>query len=118
MADYKLKNDVEPHILTPEEREKGRHKGHEMRRLKKSLKESLIEVLESKNPKTNMTYQEMITKGLLKGATKGNSSNYRVIAEMLEEIEKDVITTPPLKIEIVKDNADLEKAMYEADEED
>ena len=55
------------------------------RREKATMKKTLQMLLEMEN-KNGQTYKELATLGLLKGAMKGNSQNYRVILETLGEL--------------------------------
>lgn len=99
---------------------KGGKASGEARRLKKSLKLALKELLEEEvkdkqGRGTGKTYQELVNIGLLKGAMKGNANNYKVIAEMLGELnqeQNDNKATPVINLNIV-DNSNLEKTMYE-----
>lgn len=83
------------------------------RREKATLKKTLETLLEMTNKETGQTYQEEVTIGLIKGAKLGKAENYKLIAQMLGEMENDIsTTTPEVKIEIV-DHSNLEKQMYE-----
>ena len=85
----------------------------ETRRKKATLKKTLETLLEMTNKETGQTYQEEVTIGLIKGAKLGKAENYKLIAQMLGEMENDIsTTTPEVKIEIV-DHSNLEKQMYE-----
>ena len=81
---------LKPRNLTTEEAtEMGRKGGIASgiaRREKKTMRETLIECLKMTN-KDGKTYQELATIGLLKGAMKGDSRNFRIIMEALGEIE-------------------------------
>lgn len=107
------------HKLTLEEQSAGGKASGEARRLKKSFKLALRELLEEevkdKNGKgTGKTYQDLVNLGLLKGAMKGNAYNYRTMLETIGELEpsKTELTLPKLQIEVV-DNSNLEEVMYE-----
>lgn len=84
-----------------------------VRQEKKKMKELLEMMLETKNDK-GITYGELATLGLIKGAIQGNARNYETIVTMLGEapnnelIDKEEKT---LQIEIV-DNSNLEEFMY------
>ena len=90
----------------------------EARRLKKTFKLALRELLEEEVIKdgkpTGKTYQDLVNLGLLKGAMKGNAYNYRTMLETIGELEpsKTELTLPKLQIEVV-DNSNLEEVMYE-----
>ena len=82
-----LNNGNEQHELTEEELRKGGIKSGEARRKKATM----LSVLESTLDKTNaegLTYRELVTLGLMKGAIKGNSENYKVINQLMEQKEK------------------------------
>lgn len=83
------------------------------RREKATMKKTL-EMLLNEKDKEGKTYKELTTLGLLKGAIGGKAENYKVIVEMLGELENNT-TTPDININIV-DNSSLEKALYEGDE--
>lgn len=83
------------------------------RREKATMKKTL-EMLLNEKDKEGITYKELTTLGLLKGAIGGKAENYKVIVEMLGELENNT-TTPDININIV-DNSSLEKSLYEGDE--
>lgn len=58
----------------------------EARKEKATMKKTLEMLLETKN-KNGQTYKELATLGLLKGAIKGNPQNYKMIVELLGELE-------------------------------
>lgn len=59
----------------------------EARRKKKAMREMLETCLEMENDK-GMTYRQLATMGLIKGAIKGNAQNYRTILETLGELKE------------------------------
>ena len=69
----------------------------EAKRRKKTMKEMLREMLEETATKDGKSYMELATLGLIKGAVKGDSRNYKVMLETLgeynntEESKKDGI---------------------------
>lgn len=72
------------------------------RRKKATMKVTLEKILDEKYKNTGMTYRDMATLGLIKGAVKGNASNYRTILETLGElkqIEKDRTQKELTKVE-------------------
>lgn len=73
------------HVLTLEEQSAGGKASVEARRQKKAMREMLEMCLEMKNNK-GMTYRELATMGLIKGAIKGNAQNYKTILETLGEL--------------------------------
>lgn len=82
------------------------------RREKATMKATLEKLLDEKNNK-GMTYRDLATLGLLKGAINGNANNYKTILETLGELIEGNDSTPPtIKIELV-DNSNLEKTLYE-----
>ena len=104
--------------LTLEEQKKGGIASGESRRQKKTMRETLEQMLnevakiEGNNDK--LTYRELATLGLLKGAVQGNNANYKTILETIGEIQPvdSSTATPTLKIEIT-DNSKLESTLYE-----
>ena len=75
-------------LSTEKAREIGRKGGiasGKAKREKATMKKTLQMLLEMENSK-GQTYKELATLGLLKGAMKGNSQNYRVILETLGEL--------------------------------
>lgn len=90
---------------------KGQKASVEARKKKKSMKETLEMLLEMET-KTGRTNREEITIGLINGAKKGNSNNYRTILETLGEITQEQYVAPVIEVAVV-DNSNLEKVMYE-----
>ena len=108
----KIKNTDVTHDLTKEDRSKGGKRSGEVRREKATMRKTLEMLLEEKNKK-GVTYRELATLGLIKGAANGNATNYKTILELLGELQPTIsVETPSLKLEIVN-NEDLESAMYE-----
>ena len=100
------------HDLTKEDMSKGGKRSGEVRREKSTMRKTLEYLLEQENNK-GITYRELTTLGLIKGAVNGNASNYKTILELLGELQPAVnVETPTLKVEVVN-NEDLESAMYE-----
>lgn len=58
------------------------------RREKATMKQVLEDMLQDTN-NTGLTYQQLATLGLIKGAVKGNAQNYKTIIEMLGEVPKE-----------------------------
>ena len=67
---------------------KGGIKSGQVRREKATMKKTLEMLLDEKNKKTGKTYRELATLGLIQGAAKGNGNNYRLILEILGELEQ------------------------------
>lgn len=63
----------------------------EARREKATMKATLEKLLDEKNNK-GMTYRDLATLGLIKGAIKGNAQNYRTILETLGELGQQTDT--------------------------
>jgi hypothetical protein len=60
------------------------------RQEKATMKRTLEMLLDEKNKKSGKTYRELATLGLIEGAAKGKSDNYRLILEIMGELgEKD-----------------------------
>ena len=81
------------------------------RQEKATMKKTLEMLLNEKNNK-GTTYRELTTLGLIKGAVDGKAENYKIIVQLLGELEQEQTQTPTLKVEIV-DNEKLESVMYE-----
>lgn len=64
---------------------------------------------------SNLNPTQLATIGLWFGAVNGNATNYKTLMEANEEIET-TNSTPNVEIKII-DNSDLEKVMYEDDNE-
>ena len=120
----KLDNLMTPQELkdrkTPEERiESARKAGiasGEARREKATMKATLEMLLDQvaniKDNENNLTYRQLTTVGLLKGAIEGKAENYKTIVQLLGELQEQANETPSLNIQII-DNSNLEKALYE-----
>lgn len=100
---------------TKEARELGRKGGiasGQARREKATMKKTLQMLLDEKNNK-GITYRELTTLGLIKGAVNGKADNYKTILALLGELqEQENNETPQVNINII-DNSHLEEAMYE-----
>ena len=92
----------------------------EAKRQKKTMRETLEAMLEEvaniEGNDNKLTFKELATLGLLKGAVQGNNANYKTILETIGEIQPvdSNTATPTLKIEIT-DNSKLERTLYEED---
>jgi PBSX family phage terminase large subunit len=88
------------HILTVDDQKKGGLASAEARRKKATMLDVLSKTLDEipkngKNP-NNLSYREMATLGLIKGAINGNGKNYELIANMMQEKEKKNDEDKPL----------------------
>lgn len=82
------------------------------RKEKATMKKVLMDMLEEIGDKeNNLTYKQLATLGLIKGAVQGNAQNYKTILETTGEVETSS-GTPEVTIKVV-DNTDFEKVMYE-----
>ena len=101
--------------LTEEEQKEMARKGGirsgEVRKEKATMKKTLEMLLNEKNNK-GKTYRELSTLGLIKGAVDGKAENYKIMLQLLGELEQEISTTPELKIEIVN-NENLESDFNE-----
>ena len=80
---------------------------------KKTLEGVLDTIPKIEGNDENLTYRELIVMGQIKSAVEGKAENFKLMAQMLGEMENDIsATTPEVKIEIV-DHSNLEKQMYE-----
>ena len=106
------------HKLTVEDQSNGGKASVEKRRQKKTMRETLEAMLEEvaniEGNTNKLTFKELATLGLLKGAVQGNNANYKTILETIGEIQPvdSNASTPTLKIEIT-DNSKLERTLYE-----
>lgn len=98
--------------LSQEEAKKGGIRSGEVRREKATMKKTLEMLLNETNKKSGKTYKELSTLGLIKGAVNGKAENYRLIIELMGELQEQQNNTPEVNINII-DNSDLEKVMYE-----
>lgn len=88
----------------------------EARREKAKLRDELEKILNSKNDKGKF-FSELVSLGLIANAIDkrkgGNPQSYKIIAQILGEMEQEEEReTPTVNIKIV-DNTELEKALYE-----
>ena len=95
---------------------KGGIRSGEVRRekatMRKTLELMLDEIANIEGNEDKLTYRQMATIGLLKGAILGNSANYKTILETTGELIEQNSETPSVQINIV-DNSNLEKTLYE-----
>ncbi len=98
--------------LSQEEAKRGGIRSGEVRREKATMKKTLEMLLNETNKKSGKTYKELSTLGLIKGAVNGKAENYRLIIELMGELQEQQNNTPEVNINII-DNSDLEKVMYE-----
>lgn len=103
------------HKLTIEEQSNGGKRSGEVRREKATMKKTLEMLLDETNKK-GVTYRDLSTLGLIKGAIDGKAENYKVMLSLLGELqEEEVKETPVININVV-DHSNLEKTLYEGDE--
>ena len=79
---------LKPVQTESEARELGRKGGiasGKARRKKATMLSTLRKLLDEEYKDTGMTYREMATLGLIKGAVKGNPLNYKTMIEVLGE---------------------------------
>lgn len=82
--------------------------------MRKTLEMMVEEIAKIDGNDDKLTYKQMATLGLIKGAIDGKADNYKTMVEVLGELETQK-NTPEININIV-DNSNLEKVMYEGDE--
>ena len=84
-----------------------------------TMKNVLEDMLKETN-NTGLTYQQLATLGLIKGATKGNAQNYKTIIEMLGEVPKEQFNDSKETILNITINNDdkLKEAFYEMEEQE
>lgn len=102
--------------LTLEEQKKGGIASGEARREKATMKKTLEMLLDTipniKENKDKKTFRELSTEGLMIGAVQGKAENYKLIMQVLGEMQEENTTTPEVNINII-DQAGLEKTLYE-----
>lgn len=84
--------------------------------MRKTLEMLLDEVADIEGNDNNLTYKQLATIGLLKGAIRGDNANYKTILEVIGEMQEQPPETPSVQINIV-DNSNLEGVMYEDSKE-
>lgn len=80
--------------------------------MKKTLEMMLDIVPNIKENKDKKTFRELSTEGLMIGAVQGKAENYKLIMQILGEMQEQDATIPEVNINIV-DHTDLEKTLYE-----
>ena len=84
----------------------------EARREKATFKKMLERVLDEKAD-DGKTYREKIAMGQIKSAIDGKAENFKILLQVMGELEQtEEQETRPVQI-IIKDNTNLEKVMYE-----
>lgn len=84
----------------------------EARREKATMKQTLERLLEETNDK-GIKYKDLSVLGLIKGGVQGKAENIKLMLQMLGELDtQEQTSTPQVNINIV-DNSDLEKVLYE-----
>jgi hypothetical protein len=87
------------------------------RREKATMKKTLEMLLDTvpkceANPE-GKTFRELTTEGLMIGATQGKAENYKLMLQLLGEMQEDTVKeTPSVEIKVI-DNSNLEKVLYE-----
>ena len=82
--------------------------------MKKTLEMLVDEIAKIDGNDDKLTYKQLATLGLIKGAMDGKADNYKTMLEVLGELQQES-STPEINISII-DNSNLEKTMYEGDE--
>lgn len=82
--------------------------------MRKTLEMLVDEIAKIDGNEDKLTYKQLATLGLIKGAIDGKADNYKTMLEVLGEIEQNN-STPDISINII-DNSNLEKVMYKGDE--
>lgn len=84
--------------------------------MKKTLEMLLDTVPKSESNPEGKTFRELTTEGLMVGAVQGKAENYKLMLQLLGEMQEDVVKeTPPIEINIV-DHSSLEKELYEEED--
>lgn len=82
--------------------------------MRKTLEMLVDEIAKIDGNDDKLTYKQLATLGLIKGAMDGKADNYKTMLEVLGELVENN-NTPEININIV-DNSKLEKVMYEGDD--
>lgn len=102
--------------LTLEEQKMGGIASGKVRKEKATMKKTLEMLLDTipniKENKDKKTFRELSTEGLMIGAVQGKAENYKLIMQVLGEMQQEETTTPEVNINIV-DHSTLEKTLYE-----
>lgn len=85
--------------------------------MKKVLQEMLEEVANVKGNRNNLTYKQLATLGLIKGAINGNANNYKTILEAIGELSIQAETKEPVININMVNNENLEKDFFDKEEE-
>lgn len=98
-----------------EARELGRKGGinsGKVRKEKATFKKMLEGILDEKSS-NGKTFRENIALGQIKSASEGKAENFKLILQVLGELQEDVVKeTPSVEIKVI-DNSNLEKILYE-----
>ena len=85
--------------------------------MKKTLELLLDEVAKVEGNDEKLTYRQLATIGLLKGAIDSKAENFKTILQLLGELDTEENSeTPNVTINIV-DNSNLESVMYDEDKQ-
>lgn len=88
----------------------------EARKERATMKKTLELLLQEKDSE-DKTFQDKSVLGLIYGAIHGKAENMKLMLQMLGELEpEEQVGTPQVNINIV-DNSELEKALYEDENE-
>lgn len=82
--------------------------------MRKTLEMLVDEIAKIDGNDDKLTYKQLATLGLIKGAIDGKADNYKTMLETLGELQENKNNTPEININIL-DNAKLESVMYEED---
>lgn len=82
--------------------------------MRKTLEMLVDEIAKIDGNDDKLTYKQLATLGLIKGAIDGKADNYKTMLETLGELQENKSNTPEININIL-DNAKLESVMYEED---
>lgn len=81
--------------------------------MKKTLEMLLDTIPKSESNPEGKTFRELTTEGLMIGATQGKAENYKLMLQLLGEMQEDTVKeTPSVEIKVI-DNSNLEKVLYE-----
>ena len=84
--------------------------------MKKVLQDMLEEVANVKGNRNNLTYKQLATLGLIKGAINGNANNYKTILEAIGELSIQAETKEPVININMVNSENLEKDFFDKEE--
>lgn len=85
--------------------------------MKKVLQDMLEEVADIENNEAKLTYKQLATLGVIKGAVDGNATNYKTILEVIGELTTQTETKEPIININMINNDNLQEDFFKKEEE-